>query len=108
MQSRHLLQVFLRHTFHTCIRRVCGQGHIGLFEPVVQGLGMNTQQTSTVCDRKNGHTQNSFQGKIRWETTRAQISRNSGTSRKFLGSLGNERAPEQSREGGVSQLGLAS
>ena len=56
MQAGYLLQVFLRHTFDTCIRRVGGQRHIGLFEPVVQGLGMNAKQTSTVCDRKKGHT----------------------------------------------------
>jgi len=48
--------VFLRHTGDTCIRRVSGQGHMGLFEPVVEGLGMNAKQTSTVCDRKKSPT----------------------------------------------------
>jgi hypothetical protein len=43
---------------------------MGLFEPVVEGLGMNAKQTSTVCDRKKSHTQNSFRGKSIWETTR--------------------------------------
>jgi hypothetical protein len=56
MQAGYLLQVFLRHTFDTCICRVGGQGHVGLFEPVAEGLGMNAKQTSTVCDRKKSHT----------------------------------------------------
>jgi hypothetical protein len=59
MPAGYLLQVFLRHTFDTCIRGVGGQGRMDLLEPVVQGLGMNAKQTSTVCDRKKGHTQNS-------------------------------------------------
>jgi len=37
MQAGYLLQVFLRHTFDTCIRRVGNQEQIGLFEPVVEG-----------------------------------------------------------------------
>ena len=70
---------------------------------------MNAKQTSTVCDRKKSHTQNSFRGKSIGKTTRAQISRNSGTSQKFLGSLGNECCQEQSREQCCeSQPGLAS
>jgi hypothetical protein len=59
MQTGYLLQVFLHHTFNPCIRRVGGQGHMGLFEPVVERLGMNAKQTSTVCDRKKSHIQNS-------------------------------------------------
>ena len=59
MQAGDLLQVFLRHTFDPCIPRVGNQGSIGLFEPVVQGLRMKTQQTSTLCDRKYGQNQNS-------------------------------------------------
>ena len=47
MQASYLLQVFLRHTFNPCIRRMGSQGQIGFFEPVVQRLGMNTKQTST-------------------------------------------------------------
>jgi hypothetical protein len=46
MQASYLLQVFLRHTFHPCIRWMGSQGQIGFFEPVVQRLGMNTKQTS--------------------------------------------------------------
>jgi hypothetical protein len=66
------------------------QRHIGLFEPVVQSLGMNAKQTSAVCDRKKRHTENSFLSrKVLRQTAHAQISRNSGTSRKFLGYLGN-------------------
>ena len=42
MQAGYLLQVFLRHTFDTCICRVGGQGHVGLFEPVAEGLGVTT------------------------------------------------------------------
>jgi hypothetical protein len=56
MQAGYLLQMFLHHTFDPCIRRVGNQEHIGLFEPVVEGLGMNAKQTSTVCDRKKSHT----------------------------------------------------
>jgi hypothetical protein len=39
------------------------QGPIGFFEPVVQRLRMNTKQTSTVCDRKKCHKEDSFRGK---------------------------------------------
>jgi hypothetical protein len=98
MQAGYLLEMLLAHTFDTGICRMDGQRHIDLFEPVVERLGMNAKQTSTVCDRKKSHAQNSFRGKNIWETTRAQISRNSSTSRKFLGCLGNERWKEQSRE----------
>jgi hypothetical protein len=70
---------------------------------------MNAKQTSSLCDRKKSHTQNSFQEKSIGKTTCAQISRNSGTSRKFLGCLRNECWKEQSRaQCSESQLGLAS
>ena len=62
MQASYLLQVFLRHTFNPCVRRMGSQGHIGFFEPVVQRLWMNTKQTGTVYDRKKRHTENSFRG----------------------------------------------
>jgi hypothetical protein len=98
MQASYLFEMLLAHTFDTGICRVDGQRHIGLFEPVVEHLGMNAKQTSAVCDRKKRHTENSFRGKNLWETTHAQISRNSGTSRKFLGCQGNEWWKEQNRE----------
>ncbi len=41
MQVRHLLDVFPLHTADACIRRMSSQGHMGLLEPIVQGLGMN-------------------------------------------------------------------
>jgi 6-phosphogluconolactonase/glucosamine-6-phosphate isomerase/deaminase len=49
MQPRHLQKVFLFDTFDACILGMGSQGHIGLSEPVVQGLGMNPKQTSTGC-----------------------------------------------------------
>src|SRR5205807_7562119 len=64
MQARHLLDLFQGHTFDACIGGMSSQWHIGLLEPVVQGLGMNTQHLRTVCYRKSGHDQDSFQGKI--------------------------------------------
>ncbi len=70
MQAGYLVQVFLHHTFDPCVPRMGSQGHIRLFEPVVEGLGMNAKQTSTVCDRKKSHTQNPFRRKKRWETRR--------------------------------------
>jgi len=88
MQASYLVQVFLRHTGDPCISRMGHQGHSGLFEPVVQSLGMNAKQTSAVCDKKKRHTENSCARKVLRQTAHAQISRNSGTSRKFLGYLG--------------------
>jgi len=49
MPSGHLQEVFLRHTFDACIGRMGSQGEIGLFEPVVQGLGMDPKHASTRC-----------------------------------------------------------
>jgi hypothetical protein len=75
MQPRHLLDLFQGHTFDACICQMSNDWHMGLCEPVVQGLGMNTQHPSTVCDRKSGHEQDSFPGK-RTGYTREQSSRN--------------------------------
>jgi hypothetical protein len=36
---------------------------IGLFKPMVEGLGMNAKQTSSVCDRKQSHTQAPFEAR---------------------------------------------
>src|SRR5258708_1040432 len=109
VQGWCLLDLFLCHAFNACIRGMSCERDVRLLKPVVEGLGMNAKQTSSVCDRKKSHTQNSFQEKSIGKTTRAQISRNSGTSQKFLGSLGNECCQEQSREQCCeSQPGLAS
>jgi hypothetical protein len=47
MPSGHLQEIFLHHAFDACIGRMGSQWHIGLFEPVLQGLGMNPQHAST-------------------------------------------------------------
>jgi hypothetical protein len=60
MQPRHLQKVFLFYTFDARISGMGSQGQIGLSEPVAQGLGMNPKQTSTGCQRKSCHEENSF------------------------------------------------
>jgi hypothetical protein len=49
MQAGYLVQVLRRHTCVTGICRVGSQGHIGLFEPEVQGLGMNPKHLGACC-----------------------------------------------------------
>src|SRR6266566_6221433 len=60
MSSSQFQEVFLGHTFEACIAGVGSQGQIGRGEPMVQGLGMNSKQSSTRSDRKRYHDQDSF------------------------------------------------
>jgi len=48
----YVLDLFLCHAFAACIRGMSYERDIRLLEPVVEGLGMNTKQTSSVCNRK--------------------------------------------------------
>src|SRR5260370_34028991 len=68
VQGCYLLNLFLCHAFNACIRGMSCERYVRLLKPVVEGLGMNAKQTSTVCDRKKSHTQNSFRGKSICET----------------------------------------
>ena len=71
MQAGYLLQVFLRHPFDTCIRRVGNQEQIGLFEPVVEGSADECQADEhRLRQEEESYAQNSFRGKSKWETTR--------------------------------------
>jgi len=60
MLSGHLQEVFLRHAGDAGIGRMGSHGHIGFFEPMVQGLGMDPKHASARRYRKSHHDQDSF------------------------------------------------
>src|SRR5260370_33002148 len=76
MQAGYLVQVLLRHTFDAGICRVGSQRKIGLFEPVAEGLGMNAEQASAVCDRKRSHDRVSFREETKRQTRETTVARN--------------------------------
>jgi hypothetical protein len=73
MQVRYLLDVFPCHTADACIRGMSSQGHMGLLEPIVQGLGMNPQQARAISNRKSSHDHDSFRGKSTWGTDASRL-----------------------------------